>query len=68
VKTAEPKAHPVLPSGTLVVNFQDYEGFPSKWAIMVILDNSRTMAEQTEPWSSNRMAAFSGEQSLRALI
>ena len=47
----------MLPSGTLVVNIQDYEGVPPKWAIMVILDNSQTMAGQTEPWSPNRMAA-----------
>jgi hypothetical protein len=57
VKTAEPKAHPVLPLGTLVLNIRDYEGVPPKWAIMVILDNSQTMAGQTEPWSPNCIAA-----------
>ncbi|MGO9571052.1 MAG: O-antigen ligase family protein [Desulfomonilaceae bacterium] len=57
VKTAEPKAHEVLPSGTLVVNIQDYKGVAPKWAIMVILDNSQTMAGQAEPWSPDRMAA-----------
>ncbi len=56
-KTVEPSAFEALPSGTLVVNIKDYKGVPPKWAVMVILDNSQTMASQAEPWSPDRMAA-----------
>jgi O-antigen ligase len=54
---AEPKALEASVSGSLVVNIRDYKGVPSKWAVMMILDNSQTMAGKAEPWSPNRMAA-----------
>jgi O-antigen ligase len=56
-KTPEPSAVEAPVLGRLVVNIKDYKGVPRKWAVMVILDNSQTMAEQAEPWSPNRMAA-----------
>ena len=57
VKTSLPRIDEALPTGTLVVNIQDYKGVAAKWAIMVILDNSQTMVGQTELWSPDRMAA-----------
>jgi hypothetical protein len=32
--------------GTLVVNIEGYKGIPVKWALLVILDNSKTMNEE----------------------
>ena len=40
--------------GTLVVNIDDYKGSPVSWAIMIILDNSKSMAEEIRPGGPTR--------------
>ena len=40
--------------GTLVVNIYDYKGTPVHWAIMIILDNSNSMAEEIRPGGPTR--------------
>ncbi|MGB6068490.1 MAG: O-antigen ligase family protein, partial [Desulfomonilaceae bacterium] len=43
--------------GSLTINVKNYKGITQKWALLVILDNSETMAIQTDNWSPNRAAA-----------
>lgn len=40
--------------GTLVVNIDDYKGAPVNWAIMIILDNSKSMTEEIRPGGPTR--------------
>jgi hypothetical protein len=46
-----------LTSGTLTINVKNYKGVRPKWALLVILDNSETMAVDAENWYPNRAAA-----------
>jgi O-Antigen ligase len=43
--------------GTLTINVKNYKGIRPKWALLVILDNSETMAVDAENWQPNRVAA-----------
>jgi hypothetical protein len=45
--------------GTLVVNMADYMGIPQHWGIVCILDNSKSMASETEPWHPSRLRVAS---------
>ncbi len=49
--------------GTLLVNIEDYKGAPVNWAIMIILDNSKSMEEEIRPGGPTRR-----ESLLRLLI
>ena len=40
--------------GGLVVNIDDYKGAPVDWAIMIILDNSKSMTEEIRPGGPTR--------------
>ncbi len=46
-----------MPHGTLVVNIPDYKGSAPNWAVMIILDNAKTMVGEVEPWLPDRTAA-----------
>jgi hypothetical protein len=41
--------------GSLVVKIQGYGGTTSKWALMVVLDDSHAMAKKTRTWQPNRL-------------
>jgi len=43
--------------GQLVVTIKDYEGSVQKWAVMCILDTSKSMTRASEPWNPNRLHA-----------
>lgn len=43
--------------GSLVINVEDYKGSLIKWGLMVILDDSRSMARNVKPWEPDRMNA-----------
>ena len=43
--------------GTLVVNMANYVGTQQNWGVVCILDNSKSMAQDTEPWRPSRLRA-----------
>ena len=49
-----PNTPPRQGPGTLVVNIDDYKGAPINWAIMIILDNSKSMTEEVRPGGPTR--------------
>jgi hypothetical protein len=53
----DPGTSEALPPGTLTINVKNYKGVRPKWALLVILDNSETMAVDAENWHPNRTAA-----------
>jgi hypothetical protein len=57
IQNPEPAATEESAPGTLMVNIRDYKGFPPKWAVMFILDNSEAMSKRAEPWSPDRLSA-----------
>src|SRR5208337_5036092 len=46
-----------LPPGTLTITVKNYKGVRPKWALLIILDNSETMAVDAENWHPNRATA-----------
>jgi hypothetical protein len=49
-----PDSKPEEKFGDLIVNIDNYKGAPVHWAIMIILDNSKSMAEEISPGGSTR--------------
>ncbi len=43
--------------GSLTITVKNYKGVTPKWALLVMLDNSETMAIETDDWRPNRAAA-----------
>ena len=43
--------------GTLVVNMASYAGTQQNWGVVCILDNSKSMAQEIEPWRPSRLRA-----------
>jgi len=51
-EAAQPSAE-----GQLVVTIKEYEGSVQKWAVMCILDTSKSMTRASKPWSPDRLHA-----------
>ncbi len=49
-----PDSKPEEKFGDLIVNIDNYKGSPVHWAIMIILDNSKSMAEEISPGGPTR--------------
>jgi hypothetical protein len=47
---------PTLEAG-LKIHIVDYVGSPVTWHVMLLLDNSNTMAQETPPWRQSRLSA-----------
>ncbi|MGB6067826.1 MAG: hypothetical protein WBG50_23720 [Desulfomonilaceae bacterium] len=43
--------------GSLLVRIHNYSGTPTKWGLMVILDDSVVMARKVKPWTPSRSQA-----------
>ena len=46
--------------GSLLIRIHSYTGTTVKWGLMVILDDSDSMARQLKPWNPNRSEAAAG--------
>jgi hypothetical protein len=44
-----------ISSGQLLVTIKNYEGSPTKWGLLVIIDNSVAMAKLENPWNPSRL-------------
>ena len=51
------KTDKAIPKGWIEVNLRGYEGKQSKWAVVVMLDNSPQMFADTTGWNPNRITA-----------
>ncbi|MBI5572504.1 MAG: hypothetical protein HY914_21350 [Desulfomonile tiedjei] len=49
------KSTEAAPLGSLVVNLEGYRGAPEKWAVMLLVDNSPTMAAQDNQGAPSRL-------------
>ncbi len=49
-----PDSKPVENFGDLIVNIENYKGSPVNWAIMAVLDNSKSMTEQAHLGGATR--------------
>ncbi|MGO9117296.1 MAG: hypothetical protein ACLQPD_06745 [Desulfomonilaceae bacterium] len=60
-----PDSKPEENFGNLIVNIDNYKGSPVNWAIMIVLDNSKSMAEEIGPSGPKRQEiAFAAINSL----
>ena len=52
-----PERQEIKPMGSLMINILDYEPVRGKCRVLFLLDNSRSMAKQSDPWTPDRFSA-----------